>query len=96
MARLFSPVSTVAKRVHFKQIVVCAARKPVRVSKDGDAWTYRPSRSAFKSSVDFLATANTVVWVCWPGGVEASSQAAVRRRLELEHNAHAVFPSFDV
>jgi hypothetical protein len=76
------------------KVIVCAARKPVRVSKSrqGDAWAYRPSQSSFKASIDFMSETNRVHWVGWPGAVvDPGTQDAVRKRLEAEHSCSPIF-----
>lgn len=81
------------------KLIVCAARKPVRLSRgeDGDAWVYEVSRGAFKGAIDSLTGSNRVRWVSWPGTpVEPSGRAGVRKRLDTEHACTPVFLSEDV
>jgi hypothetical protein len=81
------------------KLIVCAVRRPVQLtrSRNGDAWTYRPSQSGFKSSVNYIAETNRVQWVAWPGACvdERAAQEVVRKRLETEHGTSPIFVGRD-
>jgi trehalose 6-phosphate synthase/phosphatase len=76
------------------KLIVCANRRPVKLSKnvDNDAWVYTESDKGMVSALKAVIGGSNVWWVSWPGtAVEKASQEGVRRRMESEHSCTPVF-----
>ena len=76
------------------KLIVCANRKPVRLSKnvEDDNWIYTESNAGMVSALNSVIGSEHVWWVSWPGTlVERNSQEGVRRRMESEYSCTPVF-----